>query len=444
MRRLAGAIALGLVLAPGTAAANGRFPYANQLVVAPTDPTRLTLRTTYGVLQSFDAGATWLWLCETSVGYGGTLDPAIAVTGPGRLLAGLFGAGIATSSDRGCTFTHDAPPFTGLYVIDLAVDPTDPARVVAITSSGSAAGTFTVVVGESTDGGASWKQLGAALPPTFNAETIEVAPSRKERLYASGSRASASTDAGVDGEVGPSGRAGLLYRSDDHGASWKELPVDLEGGLAAFVSAVDPKDPDRLYVRVSADPKSGGATDHLLFSADGGASFTRIATSKGSMLGLALSPDGSKVAYGGPNDGVQVASTKDHAFAARASVGARCLTWSAAGLYACGADFPDGFTLGLSKDDGATFAPLYKLAQLAQLECPSGTPTRTLCPRDWPATRDKLGIPTPDAGPAVDAGPVTPATPPDEGCGCHVGRAAGSGGLAFALLLATRAARRRR
>ncbi len=267
--------ALALVLVPATAAANGRFPYANQLVVAPTDPTRLTMRTTYGVLQSFDAGARWLWLCETSIGYGGTLDPAIAVTAEGRLLAGLFGAGVATSSDRGCTFTSDAAPFTGLYVIDLAVDPSNPSRVVAITSSGSAGGTFTVVVGESVDGGATWKQLGAALPPTFNAETIEVAASRKERLYASGSRTGVPSDAGADGEVGPAGRVGLLYRSDDHGASWKELPVDLEGGLAAFVSAVDPKDPDRIYVRVSADPKSGSTTDHLLFSPDGGASFTR-------------------------------------------------------------------------------------------------------------------------------------------------------------------------
>jgi len=436
--------ALALVLVPATAAANGRFPYANQLVVAPTDPTRLTMRTTYGVLQSFDAGARWLWLCETSIGYGGTLDPAIAVTAEGRLLAGLFGAGVATSSDRGCTFTSDAAPFTGLYVIDLAVDPSNPSRVVAITSSGSAGGTFTVVVGESVDGGATWKQLGAALPPTFNAETIEVAASRKERLYASGSRTGVPSDAGADGEVGPAGRVGLLYRSDDHGASWKELPVDLEGGLAAFVSAVDPKDPDRIYVRVSADPKSGSTTDHLLFSPDGGASFTRVAASKGSMLGLALSPDGSKIAYGGPSDGVVVASTKDHVFTAKSAVGARCLTWAAAGLYACSADFPDGFTLGLSKDDGASFAPLYKLAQLSQLECPSGTPTRTLCPREWPATRDKLGIPTPDAGP-VDAGPVTPTTPPaDEGCGCHLGRAAGSSGLVFALLLAVRAARRRR
>lgn len=435
MRRFVGVAAALALLAPTAARANGRFPFANHLVVAERDPKHLLLRTTYGVLQSFDAGATWRWICETAVGYGGTLDPAVALAGDGRLLAGLFGKGIATSADRGCTFTSDAAPFTGQYVIDLAVEPGAPGRVVAISATGSAAGTFTVRVAQSLDGGATFAKVGADLPPTFNAETIEVVKGKPGRLYASGSREGSAGDAGADAATG---RVGLLYRSDDGGASWKELVVDLRGGTAVFVSAVDPRDPDRLYARVAGDPKIGGP-DRLLFSKDAGETFVELAVAKGSMLGLALHPDGTRIAWGGPTDGVWVASTSDHTFSRRSGVGARCLTWAAAGLYACGADFPDGFTLGLSKDDGATFAPLYKLAQLGPLECPAGTTTATTCPREWPATKDKLGILDPDAGPvdagAGDAGPATP--PPDDGCGCHVGaapRAAlGSGLLALAL-----------
>lgn len=442
MRRFLGLAAALALLSPTAAWANGRFPFANHLTVAERDPRHLVLRTTYGLLQSLDGGSTWRWICETAVGYGGTLDPAVALAGDGRILAGLFGKGIAASADRGCSFTSDAAPFTGQYVIDLAVEPGAPDRVVAISATGSAAGTFTVRVAQSLDGGATFTKVGPDLPPTFNAETIEVVKGRPSRVYAGGSREGAPSDAG-------GGRVGLLYRSDDGGASWKELAIDLRGGQAAFVSAVDPRDPDRLYVRVSGDPKIGGP-DRLLFSKDAGETFAEIAVAKGSMLGLALHPDGTRIAFGGPTDGVWVAATTDHAFTRRSGVGARCLTWTAAGLYACAADYPDGFTLGVSKDDGATFAPLYKLAQLGPLECPAGTTTATICPREWPATKDKLGILDPDAGPkdagASDAG-TTP-VPADDGCGCHVGRgpslALGGGAAALVLgLLARRQGSRR-
>ncbi len=79
------AFVLMVVSTPATAAANGRFPDADQLVIDPADPTRLVLRATFGMLQSMDAGVTWTWLCEQVIGYGGMDDPPIAITGDGTL-----------------------------------------------------------------------------------------------------------------------------------------------------------------------------------------------------------------------------------------------------------------------------------------------------------------------------------------------------------------------
>ena len=56
--------ALLLVVPAREARANGRFPAANQLAHSPTDPKLFVLRTTFGILVSHDAGASWDWVCE--------------------------------------------------------------------------------------------------------------------------------------------------------------------------------------------------------------------------------------------------------------------------------------------------------------------------------------------------------------------------------------------
>ncbi len=404
-RALAASAAVLTLLAAREAWANGRFPYANQLVVDPSDPSHLVMRTTYGILQTFDGGASkWKWICERSVGYGGVFDPAIGAT-TSRIIAGTFD-GLSVSPDKGCGWAWALGPLEKNYVIDVVVDPTNPQRALAITSTGLGDG-FRVLIAESRDGAATWTQLGTQLPKDFNSETLEIAASRPERLYASG----------IFGEP----RKGAIEKSDDGGQTWERIVIPLGEGRAPFLAAVDPKDPDRLYLRIAGTSNTsdaGKSPDRLLLSTDGAATWREIGNTVGDMLGFAQSPDGSKIAFGGPRDGISIASTTDYAFAKVSKVAARCLTWSAEGLYACGSDFDDGFTVGLSKDDGKTFAPLYELTELAQLVCPAGTKTAIECPRDWPSTQGRIGIF--DAGPApVDAGPPTNAPPPDDG-GCAV------------------------
>jgi len=164
------AMASALVATPTAANANGRFPNATQLVASPADPKHFLLRTTYGVIQSFDGGTTWALSCERAVGYSGVFDPAFAISGTGRILSGLLD-GIATSSDSGCDWQR-VPLLAGRYVIDLAVDATNPLRVVGVTAGTDAA---RAVLVESLDGGAAWAVV-AELDSDVRPETIDVAP----------------------------------------------------------------------------------------------------------------------------------------------------------------------------------------------------------------------------------------------------------------------------
>ena len=161
-------------------------------------------------------------------------------------------------------------------------------------------------------------------------------------------------------------------------------------------------------------------------SDDGAATWTDVYTGMADLLGFALSPDGSRIAVGGPNDGIQLANATDFAFQKTSSLATRCLTWSAQGLYACANQFADGFTLGLSQDEGKTFTPLYNLKDICPLKCPDGAPGTAACSKSWPSLAETLGIePTACggivAGSSSSSSGGSSAPPPANGgdCGCR-------------------------
>ncbi len=422
---LAVSLAASFLLAPTESHANGRFPIADQLVVDPQDPSHIVLRTTYGILETSDAGASWSWICEDAVGYGGTQDPAIGVLSDGTILAGIF-EGLSVSRDRGCSWDFSPSPLKDEYVIDVSVHRDDPSRAVAITSTGTGAG-FHVIVAETADNGATWTQAGTPILSDFIALTIDVTPSNPSRLYASGI-------------VGKS-FAPAIERSDDRGATWTRTYLDASFASGVpFLAAIDPQNPDRVYLRLSGDP-----IDKLLVSNDAGATFVEVFGGTDDLLGFALSPDGTRVAIGGPKDGVLVANTTDLAFEKVNSLYTRCLTWTQAGLYACGNEFVDTFTVGLSKDEGKTFAPIYHLPDICPLSCPAEAETPAACAQTWPGIVATLGI-EPTACGGIGAGGSSGSggsnTPREleaagGGCGCSLDGSSGTrGALAFAGLAA--------
>lgn len=423
MRALPFAAVLATGLVATSAGANGRFPAAGQLVVDSTDANRIVVRTTFGLLQSTDGGKTWRWICEARVGFNGTFDPAIAING-GVLLAGLPD-GLSRTTDRGCTWTRAGYPLDREVIIDLAGS----LFAVSAAADPSLRG-FRALVAQSTDQGATWKLTPSLLPEDLQPTTIEVAPSRPQRIYVSG--------------VGPFKRFATVARSDDGGATFIESTFDMGTATAPYLAAVDPRDPDRVWLRFD-----GGDTKHtLLFSRDGGIRFDEVRTLD-KLLGFALSPDGTKVAIGGPTDGLWIARTDDLVFARVSGVPVRCLTWTTEGLWACSDDAVDGFAVGFSRDEGRTFEARLRLAQLQPLAC-----VMPQCETAWRELTPLIGRPDAGADAAPDATFVdadtgadaaTNEAPPGAGCGCSTRGAPSLHGLSLvAFLLLYRIAARRR
>jgi len=428
---LGAALAALSFIVPSLSFANGRFPLADQLVVDPQDSSHLVLRTTYGVLSSSDSGSSWRWVCEAAVGFGGTQDPAIGILADGTVLAGIF-EGLSVTHDRGCSWAFAAAPLEGEYVIDVSVHRNEPSRAVAITSTGIGTG-YHVILAETADNGVTWTQAGTAISSDIISLTVDVAPSKPDRVYVSGVFGKAYEPA--------------IERTNDRGMTWTRTVFDAAYAKETpFIAAVDPTNPDRMYVRLS-----GADADHLLLSDDGAQTFTEIFGSASDLLGFALSPDGKRVVIGTATDGILMASTTDHVFKKISSVQCRCLTWNSAGIHTCANEFVDGFTVGLSKDEGKTFSKLYKLAEMCPLDCPKNAPATAACSSAWPPLAATLGI-EPAACGTITSGSSsssssgsTPTSPSGGGaCSCSLANSSGQTAVCAVALAALLIALRRK
>jgi hypothetical protein len=111
MRRLV----LASLLIAGVAHANGRSPQTIGVYPKPGEPQTLYVATTFGLLSSTDEGCTMRWMCEQSIGYGGTWDPLYAVGSDGGYVVLSVGAPDAESSVvTDVTITVDVAALTGL------------------------------------------------------------------------------------------------------------------------------------------------------------------------------------------------------------------------------------------------------------------------------------------------------------------------------------------
>ncbi|WP_437491741.1 hypothetical protein WME75_16205 [Sorangium sp. So ce1014] len=402
---LPAAALLSLAALAAPASANGRFPAAGLIASHPSDPSRLMVRATYGLLSTHDGGAAWRWICEPVVGFGGNEDPMLAFLADGTILAGVFD-GLSASKNGGCDWSFAQGELLDRYVIDLSADREDPSRAVLVVSAGLGAGRFLTQLWETSDNADRWTKAGADLPEDFLAHTVDAAPSNRERVY-------------VSGRFGAPEYTGALQRTDDRGATWERLDIPGSDDMRLpYIGAIHPADPETIYVRLDGDP-----TDALIVSHDGGESFTTVFESQGDLLGFALSPDGASVMVGGPQDGILRAPTSSLEFEKISDVGARCLTWTAAALFACGDEFADGFTVGRSVDEGESFeALLHRDGLCGPIECAKESGAASTCTDLWGATALTIG--SRQCGGDVGTGSGGSAPPPAEepaGCGCKIG-----------------------
>jgi len=367
-----------------SARANGRYPTADQLLVDPRDSQHLVLRTTFGILQSRDAGKRWTWICEAGVGFppGSAVDPAVTILADGSIVAG-YSRDLRISRADGCDWTS---PFSNVVtenLIDVTLDPADPGRALFVCStlaSTRRSRILTVTIGSQLV--SELAVLGDDLSPT----TLEVAPSRPQRIYVTAIADDFSS---------------LMLRSDDSGRSWERVHIEPLGTLAAYIAAIDPTNPDRVYVRVD-----GPTRDSLLVTRDAGMTFDEVISIDGDMQAFALSPDGKRVFVGGTSAGLYAADSESLAFAAlKAKVRSpSCLRFATPErLLVCAREATDGFTLGLLSEDGAV-APLLRTDALVASACRSDESVGAACPSSWPGLSALLGAPSmPAQAPRAEA-----------------------------------------
>ncbi|HSR15276.1 MAG TPA: glycosyl hydrolase, partial [Gemmatimonadales bacterium] len=263
------------------------------IAVAPTNPDilyvgsgeglpqRPDLSTGDGMFKSTDGGRTW-----SHLGLRDAYQIAQIVVDPrdaNRLFVAVLGhpqgpnpeRGLYLSEDGGRSYRKVLGQDENTGAADVVLDPANPDIVYAVLwqtrqapwengeFNGPNSGLF-----KSVDGGRTWRQLTEGLP-TFadglGRIGITVAPSRPGRLFAT---------------VDVRGR-GLLYRSDDAGASWRQITDDPRAASRPSDFAevkVDPTNPDIVYTGSILVWKSvdGGQTWTAFRGAAGGDDYHRI------------------------------------------------------------------------------------------------------------------------------------------------------------------------
>ena len=242
-----------------------------------------------GIYRSADSGRTWTHLGLRD----GQQIPDLAIDprDPNHLYAAVLGhpygpnpeRGLYKSTDGGATWTPILHIDDNTGASQVVLDPHNPDTVYCSLwesrlgpwedgneYEGDHGGLY-----KSTNGGATWTKLTTGLPADLRQIQLAIAPSDSNRLYATLSTSQQGAYATGEG-LG-------LYRSDDAGATWRKATDDPRPGMKIGggdlpIPAVDPKDPDTVYVAsiVTVRSTDGGLTWTSLRGAPGGDDYQNL------------------------------------------------------------------------------------------------------------------------------------------------------------------------
>ncbi len=281
--------AFALAVAPQAAGqdAGPEDPAARPAVIAPLAPRSLMLDAAWAgsrvvavgerghVLHSADAGRSWT---QAPVPASANLT-AVYFADERRGFAVGHVETILRTQDGGESWelVHFEPA-SPQPLLDVAF--TDAVRGVAVGAYG--------VIYVTTDGGRVWSQVPFTPAPLPGAEKVEADADEME----------AGLDLGFEFHLnaiarGPPGRmylgaeAGRLFRSDDDGASWRELPSPYDGSFHGVLAL----DGDAVL--------AFGLRGNLFRSEDGGASWSAIPTGTTALLDAGARVDADTVVVAG-------------------------------------------------------------------------------------------------------------------------------------------------
>jgi hypothetical protein len=389
---------LGMVLLLATATlahAHGGPPMTTDVRFAKASPKKLLAASSIGLLLSEDNGCTMRLICESTVGYGQTLQPKFAFAADEAILVTTF-HGLRVSHDGGCSFAF-AAGIEDLWVDALDVGPSGEIWI----GTAEVGRTNDILV--SLDNGKTFAPRGLASTQLVY-HSVKVAPSDPTRVYVAGDGMTSST----------------LYRRD--GESWQELPATgvVTSAIPKLeVAAVDPADRDTLYVISRAQ-----YDDHLYRSSDAGTTFVEVLAPHANIHDVVIH-DGSVYAttmlkYPNPNVLIDVG---DIPYVSRDN-GKQFAPLAGAPNLACLGIAPDGTPIGcawnwepdfkaLAIFDGANWSKLWRFVEIAgPVEC-----TNHACEAEWTQLQIDLMPSGPSCGSLAtsDAGTEIP-PPPGGGC----------------------------
>jgi len=272
----------------------------------PFDPRRLFIAyTDIGLFRSENGGQSWTsstqgvprrWLNTT---YWITFDPAVQGRVWGamsdvhdlprpkmwrRASPGQYEGGVCISDDRGKTWrpsNQGMPPTAATHIL---LDPASPVNARVLYATGFGKGVF-----KSMDGGKSWAPRNQGLP---DAEPFawRLARDKNGVLYLVVARRS------EDGSFG-NAQDGALYGSRDGAEHWEKLALP-RGVNGPNGLAIDPQDPNRLYLAAWGRNEPEGAVDGGIFlSADGGDSWRNVLSQDQHVYDITLDPRDPRVLY---------------------------------------------------------------------------------------------------------------------------------------------------
>jgi MYXO-CTERM domain-containing protein len=401
-----------LVAVPATALAHPGPPVSHDVFFAPGNPDRMSFEVSWGLLQTEDGGATWHWMCEDAIGFGGAYYPDHAYAQDGRLFA-------TTTSALGLTATADHCTWGGGLVpgfvsqIEVLGDGTVLAAASNLTDMR--------IYGSDDDG------------VTF---TPRATPDAMVTVWES--MVAGPTRVWLSGYWIDPAKHRVLYRSDDGGTVWTPVPLDDLALpdcdlLDLQVAAVSPTDPDIVFVRVHR-ANCTGIGDDIWRSIDGGASWTKVFASGDDVTSVVVRANG-QVLLGEKLSGLHISDDGGATFGddVPGVPEVDCLRERADGLlFLCSVSFPpENMAIGTSSD-AMTWTSIFTYDQTtdAYPDCAAGTVQHDICLElNWCTRVCQLQIDDPSCvctAPPPDAGPPPPPPPPDDpGC-CSSGTSSGA------------------